>query len=367
MDREDENFLHQIYYNPKYATAFSGFNKLWLTIKSQGKNITKHQLRDWMAKQDVYTSHHPILYRFKRRKVITRGLNDVWDADLADMSGLAEENDDIKFLLIVIDIFSRYLYVEPMKTKSNKDTLDAIKRVFRKANTQPETFRSDAGKEFLGNGVKNYLGDREIYQQVTRGDKKANYAERAIRTLKGKIYKYMYYKKTKRYIDVLDELVNGYNNCFHKGIQMMPSAVNKENEIQVWSEQYIPKQLDSKSMKRMEKTKFQRGDMVRVSNVRTPFSRGFGQTFSEEIFKVAQSFSTVPTTYMLQDLNGEKVSGMFYDSEMVLVRGKNEADSEYLVEKILARRTRNGKKEVLIKWKGYSKKFNSWEPEANLI
>ena len=391
MESEDEAFLRQIYYNPKYATAFSGFNKLWLTVKSHGKNISRQQLQDWLASQDVYTSHHPIVYRFKRRRVITRGINDVWDADLADMSGLSEENDDVSYLLIVIDIFSRYLYVEPMKNKSNASTLAAIKRVFGTAGSQPETFRSDAGKEFLGKGVKNYLGDREIYQQVTQGDKKANYAERAIRTIKGKIYKYLYYKRTKRYIDVLSDLVQGYNNCYHRGIKMMPSDVTKENEMKVWSQQYVQETrkktenrqsgesrgIRSGSSSRTNrrkanarasvgKLKFKRGDMVRVSNARTPFSRGFGQTFSEEIFRVEQCFPTVPPTYMLKDLNGEKVRGLFYDPEMVLVKGKTK-DSEYLMEKILARRTVKGQKQVLIKWKGYSNAFNSWEPESNLV
>ena len=105
---------------------------------------------------------------------------------------------------------------------------------------------------------------------------------------------------------------------------------------------------------------------MRISNARNPFSRGFGQTFSEELFKVRRRFNTIPTTYMLEDLNQEKVAGLFYEPEMVLVTGKNE-DSEYAVEKILAHRTRRGQKQVLIKWKGYPNAFNSWEPASNLV
>lgn len=366
MDSKEEKYLHQIYYNPKYATAFSSFRKLWEYIKSQKRNISKLQLSDWLAKQDVYTSHHPIIHRFKRRKVVTRGINDVWDVDLMDMSGFAEDNDGVTFIAIFIDIFSRLLYAEPMKNKSNKETLAAIKRVMQKSQSQPDTFRSDAGKEFVGREVKNYLADREIYQQVTRNDKKANYAERVIRTIKGRIYKYLYYKKTKRYIDVLEDIVNGYNNTYHRSINMMPSEVNKENEVKVWAEQYLPKPPpDGKHIKKISR-KYEQGNMVRVSNARTPFSRGFGQTFSEEIFIIEKIFLTDPTTYLLKDLNGETVSGLFYEPEMVLVKGKDK-NTEYLVEKILARRTRKGKKEVLIKWKGYSNKFNTWEPETNVI
>ena len=114
------------------------------------KNITKKQLYEWLTKQDVYTSHHPIIHRFARKRVVTRGLNDVWDVDLMDMSNLAKYNEGVTFIAIFIDIFSRFLYVEPMKSKSSKETLKAIKAVFAKSNEQPETLRSDAGKEFLG-------------------------------------------------------------------------------------------------------------------------------------------------------------------------------------------------------------------------
>ena len=259
MESVDEKYLRQLYYNPKHSTAFSSASKLWQYIKLHGRNITRKQLYEWLSKQDVYTSHHPILHCFARRRVITRGLNDVWDVDLMDMSNLAEHNDGVTFIAIFIDIFSRYLYVEPMKNKSTKETLQAIKRVFAKSQQQPETFRSDAGKEFIGKEVKQYLADHEIYQQVTRNEKKANYAERVIQTLKKKIYKYLYHHKTERYIDVLQELVEGYNEGYHSGIKRAPSTINKENEVQVWAEQYLPK----KSVKITKiKFKFSEGDLV---------------------------------------------------------------------------------------------------------
>ena len=100
-----------------------------------------------------------------------------------DMSNVTKYNDGVHFVAIFIDIFSRYLYVEPMKNKTTKETLTAIKNVFCKSRLQPETFRSDAGKEFIGKDVKEYLADQEIYQQVTRNEKKADYAERVIQTL----------------------------------------------------------------------------------------------------------------------------------------------------------------------------------------
>ena len=106
--------------------------------------------------------------------------------------------------------------------------------------------------------------------------------------------------------------------------------------------------------------------MVQISGARSRFSRGFGQTYTEELFKVRQKFATIPAPYMLEDLNTVQVAGLFYEPEMVLVKGKGK-DSEFLVEKILAERTRKGHKQVLIKWKGYPDSFNSWEPASNLV
>ena len=138
MDSADEKYLHQLYNNPKHSTAFSSASKLWQYIKLYGRiYITRKQLYEWLSKQDVYTSHHPILHCFARRRVITRGLNDVWDIDLMDMSNLAEHNHGVTFVAISIDIFSRYFYIEPIKNKSTKETLQAIKRVFAKSQQQP--------------------------------------------------------------------------------------------------------------------------------------------------------------------------------------------------------------------------------------
>ena len=367
MNSQDKEYLSDLYYNPKHRTAFSSGEKLWKYLKLHGKNITREQLDEWLSEQDTYTSHHPITHKFPTVPVVTSGIDDLWDVDLMDVSNLAVHNDGVKFILIIIDVFSRYLFAEPMSNKTPAETLKALKKVMTRSGRQPDTFRSDAGKEFLGKNIADYLAEREMYQQVTRNDKKANYAERVIQTLKKKMYRYMYYHLGNRYIDVLQDLVAGYNDNYHSGIQCAPSAVTKENEIELWAQQYLPEPTGQ-----VKKThfKFHVGDLVRISNSRHPFSRGYGQTFSEELFKVKHRYGSTPTTYRLIDLKDEDIAGLFYEAEMVLVRGKHPdtPQSIYRVESILRKRKRRGKeKEVLIKWKGYPNTFNTWEPISNLI
>ena len=136
--------------------------------------------------------------------------------------------------------FSRYLYAVPMKNKSIKETLKAIKEALRQSYpNQPETIRTDAGKEYVGKEVEDYLHDRDIHHQVSRNELKANYAERVIRTMKKKIYKYLYHNKTQKYIDALPDLVAGYNSSFHSSIKQAPNTVTNKNESEVWAEQYM--------------------------------------------------------------------------------------------------------------------------------
>ena len=193
----------------------------------------------------MYTSHHPIIHHFASQKVVTRGLNDVWDADLMDMSNLVKYNDGVHF-------------VGTNEKQINQRNINCHQKC-HKSRLQPETFRSDAGKEFIGKDVKEYLADHEIYQQVTRNEKKTNYAERVIQILRKIFYKYLYYHKTCKYIDVLQELVEGYNESYHSRIKRAPITINKENELQVWTEQYLSKKSD-KIQK--VKFKFSPGDMV---------------------------------------------------------------------------------------------------------
>ena len=212
----------------------------------------------------------------------------------------------------------------------------------------------------MGKEVEDYLCDCDIYHQVSRNELKANYA---IRTMKKKIYKYLYHNKTQKYIDALPDLVAGYNSSFHSSIKQAPNTVTNENESEVWAGQYMS---EPSEVPRKVVFKFSPGQYVRISNSKNPFSHGFGQTFSEELFRVRHRYPTSPTTYMIEDLQNKKISGLFYEPEMVLVLGKDEDDAEYRIEKILRRRKVNGKEQVLIKWKGYSEDFNSWEPIENL-
>lgn len=110
--------------------------------------------------------------------------------------------------------------------------------------------------------------------------------------------------------------------------------------------------------------KFNIDDKVRISKYKTIFTKGYLPNWTEEIFTVATRINRKPPVYRLKDFHGELITGTFYEHELQKV---TKEDDVYRVEKVLRKRTRNGQRELLVKWKGYPSQFNSWITEENII
>ena len=163
-------------------------------------------------------------------------------------------------------------------------------------------------------------------------------AERFIRTLKSKIYKYMVSIQKNVYIDKLDDIVNEYNNTYHTTIKMKPIDVKDNTYINT------DKEINDKD------PKFKVGDRV--------FAKGYTSNWSEEIFVIKRVKNTVLWTYVINDLNGEEIMGMFYEKEL-----QKTNQEEFKIEKVIRRK---GDK-LYVKWKGYNNLFNSWIDKASLV
>ena len=172
-------------------------------------------------------------------KVIVEGIDSQFDADLASMTDYADNNDGYKYLLVVIDIFSRYGWVEPLKDKSANNIVHAFNEILNKGR-KPRILRTDAATDFTSKNFQNFLKDNDIHHFTTHNEKQANYVERFIQTIKKKIWQYMAQKQTERYIDVLQPVVNSYNRTWHSGIRSEPINVNKKNLKKLWWQMYWP-------------------------------------------------------------------------------------------------------------------------------
>ena len=249
--------------------------------------------------------HKPIIKKFEKRKVYSQFKDNIWGADLADMQSLSRKNKGIKYLLCVIDLYSKYAFVIPLKDKKGISILNALDKIIKQYNRKPNKIWVDQGGKFYNNIFKEWLSDNDIIMYSIYSEGKSVVAERFIRTLKSELYKHMTAIGKNVYYDVLDDVVNKYNNTKHSAIKMKPIDVRDNNNKRVYIDEHNE-----------EHSRFKVGDRVRISKFQNIFAKGYTPNWSKEIFIVNKINYTVPYTYNLKDLNDEKIIGSFCDQEL---------------------------------------------------
>ena len=294
--------------------------------------------------------HRPIRRRFPKRRVISYGIDNIWAADLVEMGKFSKWNKGIKYLLMVIDVFSKFGWIRPLKDKRGQSVADAFRSIF--AKRKPKMLWSDKGSEFFNAIMKDLLDKNGIKLYTTENEEKSSVVERWNRTMKEQIFRMFSANNNTIYFDKLDKLVNQYNHRFHSSIRMSPAEASKQkNEGQVFANLFG----DLIYAKR-GRAKFKVGDKVRISKYkRKIFDKGFTPNWTEEIFVINEILNTNPLTYRLVDLLGEKITGSFYEAELSL-----STQDVFRIEKVIRRDQK--KKKAFVKWKGYPDKFNSWVP-----
>jgi hypothetical protein len=361
-----EAAFEEVYADPKQPGSFQGAEKVQRGLK-KAKDIDTAigDVQNWLInKKDTYTKFRPARKNFKRNPIIAPHIDAQWQGDLADVGNMDRENDKVRFLLVLIDVVSKFLFVEPLKTKQGVEVLAAVKKIFSESKRKPKKLQTDDGKEFVNRAVQDYLKQEGITFFTVKLDKKAAIAERVIRTLKDKIHRYLYEKQNPRYIDVLQDLVKSYNDTYHKSIKMAPSEVTEETEGEVLKNLYGKAWAEDKKRK---KPKFKEGDFVRMSKLKGVFEKGYMGNFTEEVLIVDKvKLSAVPQImYKLKDWNNDALEGSFYDKELQLV--SKGLDDFWRVEKIIRTETVRGRKRHFVKWMGFPAKFNSWTDDMKRI
>jgi transposase InsO family protein len=270
----------------------------------------KHKLGFGVGDQLAVELHKPIRHKFKRRRVFVYTVDDIWTADLMDFQKLSKHNKNFKYLLNVIDTFSKFAYSIPLKTKSSQEITAAFEKLF--LGMKPRKLWTDQGTEFTNNQFKKFLADNNIELYHVYNEGKAVIAERFNRTLGEMIAKHLTSNDTKNYVNVLQKLIDEYNNKYHTSIKMSPVEAQKsENVSTVFRNLYGDKELVSD-----EKPKFKIGDRVRIYRWKSHFEKGRAENWTREIFVVSKVKKTNPITYELNDLNGEPILGGFYANEL---------------------------------------------------
>ena len=221
-----------------------------------------------------------------------------------------------KYILTIIDIWSKYAWGIPLKSKDGKTVRNAFEDVFNKSNRIPKHIWTDKGKEFYNIDVKSLFDNKKIKLYSTESELKSIVCERLNRTLKERMEKqftinYILGRKSS-WLEILPVIVESYNNTVHSKIQCTPvDAIKSE-----W-QTHVAKRMRDDDEPNNIKPRFQVGDKVRIYKWKSTFEKGYTTRFTSEIFVITEVHNTTPVTYNLKDLNGEEVTGRFYNEELL--------------------------------------------------
>lgn len=308
-----------------------------------------------IKRQVVNELHKPARKNYKRRSVILKGIDDLWQADLIDFKNIKQHNRGFCYILVVIDCFSKYAWTVPLKSKSKTEVSLALQNILKISNRSPINLQTDLGTEFYNDQFSKLMKTGNINHYSTFSTKKASIVERLIKTLKNNIYKIFNLNGNYKWIgNTLHDVTMSYNNSVHRTIRCKPSEVDFTNEQKI--KHNI---LKSRKLKPCKKQKFQVGDYVRISKYKNCFQKGYTPNWTTEIFKIIKVNETIPVTYSIEDQRRQQILGTFYEQELQ----KTNYPDIYLIEKVLKKK--NNK--LFVKWLGLENTENSWIDKNNVV
>lgn len=307
-----------------------------------------------MSKTGVVNELHKNARRnYERRTVLQVGIQNLYQADLVEMIPYASVNRGYKYILTVVDCFSKRGFAFPIKTKTAKDVSLSLRKLFSKGFV-PKNIQTDDGGEFFSKMTQNLFKEFGIHHYSSYSVKKASVVEIFNKTLKNRMWKIFSMQGNYRWLKILPKIVSDYNNTNHSKIKMRPIDVKKEHEKLLLRTVYQKNQTIEPI-----RTRFKVGDVVRISRQKALFEKGFTPNWSTELFIISSIQPGHPTTFLLKDYENKKIRGSFYEQEMQ----KTNFPDTYLVEKVIRKK---GAK-VLIKWLGMASEHNSWIDKKELL
>ena len=330
------------YHDPRAPGSLGGVQRF-----VRAHQLPLKQAQRVLERDLAYTLHKPRRRRFPTVPVIVGGLDDQWVADLVEVQPLAKYNRGIRYLLTVLDVLSKYAWVQPLKAKTGVALVHAFDKIVNQGRRQPNRLQTDRGKEFYNRTFQRWIKDQGIQHFSTERDAKASVVERFNRTLKERLYRYFTAANTLKFDDVLPDLVQGYNATRHRSIGMAPQDVTWENKEAVWNRLY------GKRLKK-KKPQFKVGDRVRLNNIHRTFEKGYLPGWTEEVLVVHRVVPEPVPTYKIREWDDIPVQGTFYEADLQKVHVSDQA--LFRIEKVL----KGQKDRWLVKWKGWPDKYNSW-------
>ena len=267
--------------------------------------------------------HHEYRKPSKLLKVKVFKKDDIWSADLIETVDSKNNRiydpetksyNNFKYILMVIDLYTRYAWAVPLKNKTGESTKEAFETLFENNPERiPNKLWVDHGNEFYNKIMDKFLKENEIEIYSTQNEGKAVVIERFNRTIKHWMYKKFTERGNRIWIDILPELMDKYNNKVHTSIGFTPKEASDNPKLIL---EKTNENNNNENHNVEEKQKFNIGDRVRIFKFKKKFEKGVTYKWSKEIFKIYKVYHTNPITYKIYDLNDEEILGRFYTSEL---------------------------------------------------
>lgn len=308
------------------------------------------RIKQFLSDIDAYSLQKRVQRKFKRRHIITDSIDTIWDGDLQDVRNISKYNDGIQYILVLQDIFSRFLFTAPLKQKTAAEVIKGLRSIFAKGR-KPKVLRTDKGSEFKNKWVKSFLKKEEVHSIYTENETKSNFAERSIQKLENRLHRMFVQKDSYKFVDELANITQSINATPTRPLgDMAPVDVTKDTEGEARFSAFLERTKNDKqtnekrvSLKgkkqRKRYFKFKVNDRVRISHLKHTFQREYDQKWTGEIFVITHRFRRQGIeVYRLKDYADESISGTFYAQELQKVNKKE--DTVWKVDKILKERTR---------------------------
>jgi hypothetical protein len=356
-----EEYLKTLYYDSTNSASFGGLYKLYKQAKLKYPDITLEYVKNWLIDQTAYTLHKNARRNFKRNKYYVSFIDELWQADLIDMQQFSRQNSGFKYILTVIDCFSKFLFAFPIKTKKTLEIIEVFKSIFEKR--KPMKLMTDRGGEFDSIQFKTFCKNNDVNYYTTK-DKliKCAIVERANRTLKEKLFRYFTFKGTRKYIDVIKNFVDSYNKSKHSTTKIAPIEVTENNEKHVFKDVFGVKNLKHLFFGRKSEPKLKIQDKVRIKYDLTKLDKSYYPLWSDKVYEIKNVLNKYTKPQYVVNLENIEQFRRFYPEELQKISNK----PTYRIEKIIKKKRINGEVFVLVKWLNYNSRHNQWIPETEV-
>jgi len=298
--------LRKLYLKTSSPGSLGGVNRFYREVKKNHPNITRKQIKEFLKTQSPYTLHKRPNKIKKYRKTLVYKPRDLFQIDLLDFQRHANENSGYKYLCVIIDCFSKFVWVKPLKSKHGKSVVKALSLLL--TDTKPTFIQADQGTEFFNKDVAKMLEAFGSKLYHTYSEKKAAIVERVQRTLRQRLGRLFTANEDYNWINHIDDVVSSYNNSYHRTIGMAPAKVTEADIERICKRMFGTFDV--------LKPKFQVGEAVRLLVYKAKFDKESHNTWTSEIFRIKTIKHSSPVTYLIEDLEGEDITGSFYAEEL---------------------------------------------------